>query len=117
MIAPLSYFGLAKDSGYIRITCSGDDQELTEIMDRLEFRLFEARQLKKIALLEIVTQKISELKKVYPHMHEIVSQKIAILNNQEDTCLTLKAKNHVLNTLQSSLESYLGLLGEISQAT
>jgi aspartate aminotransferase/aminotransferase len=114
MVAPLSYFGLAKDSGYIRITCSGNEEELIEIMDRLEHRLFEARQVKKIMLLDEVTQKMPELKKVDSHMYDVVSQKIDVLNTQEDSCLTLKTKNHVLATLQSILRNYLGFLEEIS---
>lgn len=44
MIAPLSYFGFPEDSGVMRITCSGSDHELKEMMDRLEHVLMQARQ-------------------------------------------------------------------------
>lgn len=52
MITPLSYFGLPKNSGLMRITCSGNEQELQELMDRLEQRLLKARECRKLALLE-----------------------------------------------------------------
>lgn len=52
MLAPLSYFGLNKDCGYLRITCSGKFAELKEMMDRLELRLQEARVLKNQALMD-----------------------------------------------------------------
>lgn len=44
MITPLSYFGLSKHCAYMRITCSGSQQELKILMDRLEHRLVEARR-------------------------------------------------------------------------
>lgn len=47
MIAPLSYFGLSNKLGYLRITCSGGEHELTELMDRIEKRLIEARNMKR----------------------------------------------------------------------
>lgn len=46
MIAPLSYFGLSPNKGYLRITCSGGDFELKELMDRIEIKLNEARKIK-----------------------------------------------------------------------
>lgn len=46
MLAPLSYFGLPDDCGYLRITCSAKSDELKEMMDRLERRLSDARTLK-----------------------------------------------------------------------
>jgi aspartate/methionine/tyrosine aminotransferase len=46
MLTPLSYCGLADDSGYMRITCSGGMQELTHLMDRLENRLEKVRNRK-----------------------------------------------------------------------
>lgn len=52
MITPLSYFGLPQNSGIMRITCSANEQELQELMDRLEHRLFEARRCRKLSLLE-----------------------------------------------------------------
>lgn len=46
MVAPLSYFGMSKDCGYIRLTCSGKDNQLIALMDRLENRLKQARLFK-----------------------------------------------------------------------
>ncbi len=43
-IAPLSYFGASAHQGYVRITCSGGQQELAELMDRLENQLILTRK-------------------------------------------------------------------------
>ncbi|MCX7115154.1 MAG: pyridoxal phosphate-dependent aminotransferase [Gammaproteobacteria bacterium] len=48
MIAPLSYYGLSQNCGFMRITCSGNEAELKELMDRLEQRLFKARKNKEL---------------------------------------------------------------------
>lgn len=50
-IAPLSYFGLSKYLGYVRITCSGGEQELEQLMNRLENRLLIARKEKQMQLI------------------------------------------------------------------
>ena len=107
MIAPLSYFGLAPDSGFMRITCSGNERELQELMDRLENRLFEARKNKKLVLLESIALKLPELRNVDSHMYEIISKKIEIIMYEEDSCLTLRKKNKVLDMLQSTIVSFL----------
>jgi hypothetical protein len=46
MLAPLSYFGMNNKLGYVRITCTGPDIELTECMNILENALFRARVFK-----------------------------------------------------------------------
>lgn len=55
MITPLSYFGLPKNSGFMRITCSANEHELKELMDRLEHRLYEVRRCKKLEFVEDVS--------------------------------------------------------------
>ncbi|MBN9230999.1 MAG: pyridoxal phosphate-dependent aminotransferase [Legionella sp.] len=46
MIAPLSYFGVSPQKGYMRITCSAPEEELCELMNRLELQLSLQRKLK-----------------------------------------------------------------------
>ncbi len=43
MFAPLSYFGANKREGYVRITCSGSEEELCQMMDRLQHGLYAIR--------------------------------------------------------------------------
>ncbi len=50
MVAPLSYFGISPRLGYVRITCSGGELELKELLDRLEDCLLKARSLKEAPL-------------------------------------------------------------------
>lgn len=63
MVTPLSYFGLSKHDGFMRITCSGRENELCDLMDRLERRLFESRKRIKNFLLEKINHRLPELKK------------------------------------------------------
>lgn len=110
MVAPLSYFGLSHTNGFMRITCSGNEQELKELMDRLEQRLLKARQDKKTVLLELVNQKLGELKKVDIHMYELISKKILHVINAEENSLALKSNNHVLEKLQATMIGFLGVM-------
>ncbi|MDP1603127.1 MAG: pyridoxal phosphate-dependent aminotransferase [Legionella sp.] len=110
MVSPLSYFGLPTDCGFIRITCSGNDAELRELMDRLEKRLFEARMNKKLLMVEKINQKFPELKLLDGHMHEIMSKKIDAIIHGENSCLILKGKNQVLEKLYTTIVSFLGFI-------
>lgn len=64
MIAPLAYFGMAKNNGFMRITCSGSLSELCELMDRLELRLSEARRNKKHLSLSNITPQLIGFNKI-----------------------------------------------------
>lgn len=111
MISPLSYFGLPPDCGYIRITCSGNDAELRELMDRLEKRLFEARMAKNTYTIEKINQKLPELNRLDEHMFQILSQKVDIIQEGEVNCLTLKEKNKILEKLYTTIVSFIGFIG------
>jgi len=63
MIAPLSYYGTDPKRCYVRITCSGGDEEIHKICDILARELVEARQEKKNELkrkLILLSNKIRE---------------------------------------------------------
>ncbi|KTD49815.1 pyridoxal phosphate-dependent aminotransferase [Legionella quateirensis] len=99
MLAPLSYFGLAEDCGYLRITCSANTDELKEMMDRLEQRLLEARLLKNQFL---VSEILFELEKSYEsnvQLKEEVTNKLDHIKNIVPTCLGLKQQNHKMSNL------------------
>lgn len=107
MITPLSYFGLSKESGFMRITCSGNDSELQELMDRLEHRLLQARRDKKFTLLENITKQLPFLKKADLHMFDVISKKLALLNNEKENCLALKRSNQILDKIKTTISSVL----------
>jgi aspartate aminotransferase/aminotransferase len=110
MVSPLSYFGLPPECGFIRITCSGNDVELQELMDRLENRLFEARMNKNISMIEKINQKLPELRQLDEHMYEMMSKKIDAITHGTNNCLIIKGKNHVLEKLYATIVSFLGFL-------
>jgi len=60
-VAPLSYFGVSNRRGYVRITCSGGEMELAELMDRLEPRLVAARKTKQTSLEQELTTMLEKL--------------------------------------------------------
>jgi aspartate/methionine/tyrosine aminotransferase len=103
MVAPLSYFGLSKDCGYIRITCSAKECELEELMDRLEYRLFEARQAKKMHILDKLTQLLPELKNNNLEAHASLKHQIAHYSNMQDNCAALKSSNSALSSLYNKI--------------
>lgn len=107
MISPLSYFGLPDDSGLIRITCSANDEELRELMDRLENRLTYARLLKKDKLINQINHLLPELKIIDKHIYDIVDKKMNELDLSSDDCLILKKNNQVLQKLLSTCMVFL----------
>ncbi|CEG56167.1 pyridoxal phosphate-dependent aminotransferase [Legionella fallonii] len=117
MIAPLSYFGLAKDCGFMRITCSATEDELKDLMDRLELRLSIARTNKKLALMEQIQQKLPELQKKDPFIFTALNKKIMHYTQGADNCLTLKTKNKVLKKLYFIMMSHLEIQDEIISAS
>lgn len=56
MIAPGQYFGLSAQKGYCRITCSGSQTELNELLDRLDNCLLVQRLKKKDELIVLIEQ-------------------------------------------------------------
>ena len=66
MVAAGSYFGLPENRGIIRITCSGNERELKDMMDRLENCLFQARKRKAEMRTELSSREIdySEERKI-----------------------------------------------------
>lgn len=108
MLSPLSYFGLSDKHGFFRITCSGNNVELSDLMDRLESRLFETRKNMYSTLLNDVTQGLIEIRKKDIHLYETISQKIP--GSEQDNALSLKEKNIVLKEIQHTLNGFLHLM-------
>ena len=104
MIAPLSYFGMEGNKGYMRITCSGEESELKEMMDRLEHRLLEARLRHQQALVEKIIMGLQELKSINPSLHQELSEKISLLSSKETNCLKIKTDNQQLGEMLSMIK-------------
>lgn len=106
-VAPLSYFGMSNRDGYVRITCSGGDEELTELMDRLENRLAAARKEKQAQLEKQLKELIEQLAKfnkvkaagfIKSTAHTLAYQS----SPQNVTALALKKSNEALRKLISN---------------
>ena len=108
MIAPLAYFGLQKNSGFVRITCSGNKNELQELMNRLEQRLFDARTRIKSRLIKQINRGLIHLKDIDSSMFEEIYQKIIFLDKANSCCLELKSTNLELKKLGSAMMAKIG---------
>lgn len=96
MVAPLSYFGLAENSGFIRITCSGHQTELVEMMNRLESCLLQARQDKHRKLVTEFAVQLNALANYDNDIYEAIKKKTAAHIETCDSCKMLKLKNDSL---------------------
>ncbi|MBB71016.1 MAG: hypothetical protein CMF50_01295 [Legionellales bacterium] len=101
MIAPLSYFGCDPHIGYLRITCSLGDRLLTELMDRLEHRLTEARLIKRQRLLKQYNFLLDRLKLISTtdyetHFAEYSKHVAENIQSTALSALALKTLNHNL---------------------
>lgn len=103
MIAPLSYFGMMSDKGYMRITCSSGESELKEMMDRLENRLLEARLSRQQVLVEKIKNRLQAIESINPSLYQELSEKINVLSHKEKNCLAVKGDNHVLTEMLSTI--------------
>ncbi|KTC72385.1 aspartate aminotransferase A [Legionella birminghamensis] len=107
MVAPLSYFGMAKDCGAIRITCSAKPNELEEMMNRLERQLFQARSIKNSFLVSEIQSEIEILEANDPLKKEI-SRALNEVQKVLPTCAGLKQQNsqltHLLNRLENGIK-------------
>ena len=90
MLAPASYFGLPKQSGVMRITCSGTEAELCDLMDRLESRLLEARHSKKISLIDNIAHQMDQLHEINEKMHVDMTEKLITVLSDAESSLSLK---------------------------
>ncbi|WP_233588625.1 pyridoxal phosphate-dependent aminotransferase [Legionella sp. km535] len=103
MIAPLSYFGMRDDVGYMRITCSSRESELKEMMDRLENRLLEARLIRQQVLIEKIKNCLQGIESSNPSLHQELSEKINVLSLKETNCLIVKEDNQILAKMLSTI--------------
>lgn len=107
MLAPLSYFGLSEDCGYLRITCSAKSDELKEMMDRLEKRLLEARILKNSFLVDEINLKILYLKKCHYNISKSLIEQLDTIQKMNSSSLGFKQKNIELNLLLITIDKTL----------
>lgn len=110
MVAPLSYFGLEKNSGFMRITCSATDIELEELMNRLEQRLVDARQIKKENLIHTINNHVSQIKDQDFHVYELVITKISPYLLPESNSFKLKEQIKALTKMEAFVEDCIKIM-------
>ncbi len=106
-IAPFSYFGMSNRLGYVRITCSGGEVELSELMDRLETRLVDARKIKQIQIekqLAVILEQLNKIDHAKAAEFRALSRQILIYqtDSKNMTALALKKSNNALKEIISN---------------
>ncbi|MCA0403481.1 MAG: pyridoxal phosphate-dependent aminotransferase [Proteobacteria bacterium] len=97
MIAPLSYYGLDPKLGFMRITCSASEEQLAEMMNHIEARLFEGRTLINTNLKTLIEE---QLEKTNSSDKETYQEKFKKIKDMpKDNCLSIKAQNDELKEL------------------
>lgn len=102
MIAPLSYFGVQKNKGYFRITCSEKQDVLESLMDRLEDHLKQNRLSKRQELIGAIKNQALLLKKIKSPIDKSRINFDDYFKSREEcsdektTALKLKEQNEIL---------------------
>lgn len=100
MVAPGSYYGMEKNKGYIRITCSAHMDELHLLMDRLESRLRQARLNQQKCFKQTINEQLTALQKINKHdAHEFSVLYATIIATVDPSTLELKQQNDLLKKL------------------
>jgi len=99
MVAPGCYFGMPPKNGFIRITCSGTQDELQALMDRLEDCLLVARQHKAAQFITEIKYQVSSLTDSDFQKKQIFLDRFNHIIANNGTVLELKTQNKELTEL------------------
>lgn len=111
MFAPFSYFGASPKKGFVRITCCGGDNEIIEMLERLESRFLEVRKQKRNSLLIEINaflEKFSGLGDLGKNEYKafvIEKTQLEEKSNNNLTALELKIINQKLKDLLIELKA------------
>lgn len=105
MLAPVTYFGMPYENGYMRITCSGQRKELKEMLNRIEDVLYEARAANYQELDTKIKHQIEALKLNASDADRAKYTKI--MKIPPNSCAQYKKQNAALSQLSLRLEARL----------
>lgn len=113
IVAPFSYFGMAPEGGYIRITCSRGFNELGELLNRIEKRLISARKIHQTRLINEINTFLAQINLIDSNYHAEILNKInEITNSNLDTtekmiCINLKRNNHEFDKILTQVKYFI----------
>lgn len=93
MVAPASYYGVDKHKGFLRITCSAEDDKVEQLMDRLEEHLKQSRLRKQQYLNKDITRQRALLEKLNASAVAQLPKFASILTTNTATAFELKEEN------------------------
>lgn len=111
MVAAGSYFGMPENNGIVRITCSGTDQELKEMMDRIERCLLQARKRKADLLIEEINHQLERLRSINGDKIRTATEQLdEIIKTSDLSARELKVRNtalaQLLDTIHKTIHAY-----------
>ena len=104
MLAAGSYFGLPTSNGIVRITCSGNEQELKDMMDRIETSLLQARKRKNSSLRSEINYQLSVLDTISNEKKKVALMQFDKIIKTTDSPLELKKQNTDLVKLLDNIK-------------
>ena len=107
MVAPSQYFGLPEKNGFLRITCSAPQEELRELMDRLECCLLTRRQTIHDKLTTSIKSLLTQLKEKSPTKFEEYQAEVKKLRLMPTTCIEISKQISDLKMLSSDLRVFI----------
>jgi aspartate aminotransferase/aminotransferase len=124
MIAPASNFGISAEKGYVRITCSGGNEQLNELLNRIECALQEARLNKYLKFKEqlaTVYNKFQQTpyscKEESSSLHNEINILFSKQQHPELTASELKEKCKKIQQLTIKLKANLAVPEDKNRAT
>lgn len=109
LIAPLSYYGISPNLGYLRITCSGGETELSKLCVEIEKALVKARVNKYESLMQVCDSWLNQIRTFDESAADELSLKFDdFIVNEENldsyTAKDLKAKLDALSEFYNILK-------------
>ena len=121
MVSPASYYGVNKNHGYLRITCSAELETLHDLMDRLEQHLRQIRLKKLEQLKHSINEQLARLKPINSTQANKLSQLMVGSDNKVGgTTLNLKKENKMLEQQLLTIKRFINLSttkGQVEAAT
>ncbi len=112
MLAPSQYFGLAPNQAFCRITCSGTEEDLNTLVDRLSQCLLTERLNKKKNFLFAIEDELTRLEVSHPLIYQRHKASLDTFKEETKNHVELVEHNKALQALLSEVEDIASLTGK-----
>ncbi|USQ15237.1 aminotransferase class I/II-fold pyridoxal phosphate-dependent enzyme (plasmid) [Legionella lytica] len=107
MLAPSQYFGLAPSSAFCRITCSGSEEDLSTLMDRLGRCLLTERVNQRKKLLLAIEDELQPLELSHPLIYQRHKASLDAFKEETKNHVELVEQNKALQMVLSEVKEHI----------